>query len=138
MLSLSEKKYLYSGTQKVFENMGFQVKYIPLLGNIQSKNGKVALHWDESNYVNTWGTFSRNNILDYSIGKPTDTSTECKLAFLVTDYDTFSINPKTKDAVELTIRGVTKRFVITGNDSGADFPDLIYVCNIDAIEHINP
>ena len=138
MLTLTEKKYIYNGMKEVLTNMGFQVRYFPLLGKIQDKSGKVKLNWDEVNYVDTWGTFSRNSIQDYSVGKPTETNTESKIAFLVTDFDTFSINPKTKDAVEIVIRGERKRFVIVGNEPSADFPDLYYVCNIDSIEHINP
>ena len=138
MLSIAEKKYLYECFKSVLSTMGVQVRYLPLKGKIQAKNGKVSLDHDEVNYIDTWGNFSYNKRQDYSIGSPTETQTENRVSFLVSDFSTFSISPRPKDALDITVRGITKRYIIVGDENGADFPDLYYVCNIDSIEHINP
>lgn len=138
MLSTMEKRYLYRGFKDTLMSMGVPIKYIPLTGTIQQKNGKVSLAWDENNSVDTWGSLSYNTRQDYSIGKPTNTQTENKVSFLISDFETFSINPRPKDALDITIRGQVKRFVIIGDGVGADFPELFYVADIDSVEHINP
>lgn len=138
MLSLSEKKYLASGFIDVLSTMGVRVKYLPLKGKIQDKSGKIRMQWDEDNAVDTWGNLSYNRHQDYSIGRDTEVKTECRVSFLISDFETFSINPQTKDALDITKNGVTKRYVIIGPDDSADFPELFYVANIDSVEHANP
>lgn len=138
MLSMAEKRYLAEGFIDVLSTMGVRVKYFPLLGNIQDKSGKIRMQWDENNGVETWGNLSYNKYQDYSIGKGTETSIESRLSFLISDFDTFLISPKPKDAVDVTKNGVTKRYVIIGPDNSADFPELFYVANVDSLEHINP
>ena len=136
----SEKVYLYNGFKTILENMGFLVKYIPLdsTKSLQNAYGKIELKWDESAAVNTLGTFSTGKFQDYDLGSHSSTSTENRLAFLISDFSTFYISPKPKDALDVTIGNEVKRFVIVEQDSGADFPFLFYVANIDSVEHINP
>ena len=135
----AEKKYLYSGFKKTFQSMGFQITYLPLKSNpIQNKYGKIELSWDDSLAVNTWGNYSTGKYQDYDLGRHSETSTERRIAFLISDFETFSISPKPQDALDIVIGGITKRFVIVEQDSGADFPFLFYVANVDSIEHINP
>lgn len=137
-MTLAEKKYLYNGFKTILMEMGVQIEYFPLTGSIQNKNGKVQLQWNESGGINTWGSISYNNRQDYSIGRPTETSTENRVSFLKSDFETFSISPRPKDALDITVAGVTTRYVIIGDESGADFPELFYVANIDTLPHINP
>lgn len=136
----SEKVYLHNGFKTILQKMGFQVKYIPLdtTQSLQNKYGKVELKWNESGAVNTWGTFSTGKFQDYDLGTHSNTSTENRIAFLISDFSTFYLSPKPKDAIDITIGNTVKRFVIVEQDSGADFPFLFYVANIDSIEHINP
>lgn len=136
----SENKYLYNGFKTIFQNIGFQVTHIPLKTDVplQDKYGKIEMQWDESAAKVTWGNYSTGKYQDYDLGRHSETSTERRIAFLISDYETFTIAPKPQDALDITVNGVTKRFVIVEQDAGADYPNLFYVANVDSLEHINP
>jgi hypothetical protein len=139
-ISNNEKKYIALGFKKTFQEIGVPITYIPINESapFQNKFGDFDVVWKENESIQTWGNISTNTFQDYSLKGSGRLSSEATISFLVSDFDTFSITPHMKDALDVTLHGEVIRYIIIGPDQGADWQEMIYAARCDTKEHINP
>jgi hypothetical protein len=125
MLSQIEKDYISNGFIEVYESIGMSVKYVPLDRELSGvdKFGKLKLIYQEDAKVDILIVFEPQEQEDVDINL-SNSRKNAYIQIIKKQLTDNGITIQLRDALDITLEGVTDRYVIVGFDKRVELNEI--------------